>query len=155
MRIGFYAGSFDPFTNGHLHVIEQASKIFDKLIVGVGTNQDKGRRYDREQMKDVMNQVLNNRGLTNVEVYLFDGLCVDAANQYGANVLVRGIRNGMDYDYEENLALVNNEISGLDTVYFRAGKYGCISSSMVMDLLKNNRDISNYVPNEVQEFLKR
>ena len=111
MKIGFYAGSFDPFTNGHLHVIKVSSEIFDKVIVGIGINNTKIRRFDQNQMKIAMEEVFERENLNNVSVITYDNLTVDAAKEQNADFLIRGIRNGMDYDYEENIALINEEIS--------------------------------------------
>lgn len=155
MRIGFYAGSFDPFTNGHLHVITKATKLFDKVIVGVGVHPKKTRRYDKELMQKAIEQVLIREKLDNVTVISYDNLSVDAAIDYNSTFLVRGIRNGMDYEYEENMASINEEISGLDTVYIRAGNLGNISSSMVMELLRNNKDVTKYLPKEVLALVKK
>lgn len=155
MNIGFYAGSFDPFTNGHLHVVTESAKLFDKLIVGIGVHPSKTRRFDKELMQDAIEKVLARENLNNVEVISYDNLSVDVAQKYGATFLVRGIRNGMDYEYEENMASINEEVSGIDTVYIRAGHLGNISSSMVMELLRNNKDVSKYLPKEILELVKK
>ena len=155
MKIGFYAGSFDPFTKGHLHVIEKSAKLFDKVIVGIGIHPTKKRRFDKDIMKKTIEEVLNRQKLHNVTVITYDNLSVDTALDYNATFLVRGIRNGMDYEYEENMASINEEISGLDTVYIRAGNLGNISSSMVMELLRSNRDVSKYLPEEVIAVVKK
>ena len=155
MKIGFYAGSFDPFTNGHLHVITKSATLFDRVIVGIGVNSEKTRRFDKDLMQKAIEQVLANRNLNNVIVTSYDGLLVDAAMNYNASFLIRGIRNGMDYEYEENMASINEELSDLDTVYIRAGRLGNISSSMVMELLKYNKDASKYLPKEILEIVKK
>lgn len=80
-------------------------------------------------------------------------MTADIAKEYGASFLIRGVRNGIDYDFEENLALINEEISGIDTIYIRAGEYGAISSSMVFELLKRNKDVSKYIPKYVIDVL--
>ena len=149
MKIGFYAGSFDPFTNGHLHVVMQSAKLFDRVIIGIGVHPKKTRRFDKELMQKAIEQVLIRNNLNNVIVITYDNLSVDVAIQYHSTFLVRGIRNGMDYEYEENIASINEELSELDTVYIRAGNLGNISSSMVMELLRNNRDVSKYLPEEI------
>ena len=154
MKVGFYAGSFDPFTIGHLHIVKVASKMFDKVIVGVGANASKGRRYDKEEMKQAMMATFKRCGLDNVECVIYDGLTYDVALANGATVLIRGIRNGMDYDYEENLAQINYELGGLDTIYLRAGEYGMVSSSMVYELIKREKDASKYVPAEILNLVK-
>ena len=155
MKIGFYAGSFDPFTNGHLHVIAESAKLFDKVIVGIGINPKKARRFDKELMQKAMEQVFIRNNLDNVTVISYNNLSVDAALEHDSTFLVRGIRNDMDYQYEENLASINEEISGLYTVYIRAGSLGNISSSMVMELLRNNKDVSMYLPDEILELVKK
>ena len=155
MEIGFYAGSFDPFTNGHLHVIEKSVKIFDKVIIGIGDNPDKKRRFDKSLMKNLIEELLINRKLTNVEVICYENMTVDAAKSNNATFLVRGVRNGMDYDCEENMASINEEVAGIDTIYIRAGKLGNISSSMVMDLLEHGKDVSKYLPKEIINFIKK
>ena len=154
MEIGFYAGSFDPFTNGHLHVVAKSAQIFDKVIIGIGIHPDKKRRFDKEIMKNAIEKVLKNNNINNVSVITYDNLSVDVAIENGATFLVRGIRNGMDYEYEENMASINEELSGIDTIYIRAGELGNISSSMVMDLLRNGKDVSKYLPKEIIEIVK-
>lgn len=153
MNIGFYAGSFDPFTNGHLHVVKTASKIFDKLVIGIGINIQKARKYDKEIMKQAIGQVLRAENINNVEVITYEGLSIDSAKQNNCNFLVRGIRDDMDYYYEENIAGINEEISGLDTIYVRAGALGGISSSTVRELYANGKDISKYVPEAVLKIM--
>ena len=154
MKIGFYAGSFDPFTLGHMHIVREANKLFDKVYIGIGVNNSKKRYYDQKEMKEAISKVLVKEGLDNVEVIIYDGLTVNCAKSVGATYLIRGIRNGMDYDYEENLAQVNFELGGLDTVYLRAGDYGMVSSSMVYELIKREKDASKYLPVEILKLVK-
>lgn len=155
MTKGFYAGSFDPFTIGHLSVVQRSAKMFDEVVVGIGVNPDKKRRFDVEDMKNAMQQVMERYNLTNVSIIFFESLTVDAAESNGATFLIRGLRNGMDYENEENLALINEEISNYDTIYVRAGKFGHISSSMVMELLKHGKDVSKYLPEEVHQLVSK
>ncbi len=153
MKIGFYAGSFDPFTNGHLHVIKVSAQIFDKVIIGIGVNTAKKRKFDKNIMKEAIEKVLKSEKLTNIQVITYSNLTVDCAIENNANFLIRGIRNGMDYDYEENIALINEEISNIDTIYVRAGRLGALSSSMVIELLQNGKDVSNLLPKEILEII--
>ena len=104
-------------------------------------------------MKDDMQKVLESNGLDNVKVITYDNLSVDCAKENGANFLIRGIRNGMDYEYEENMASINEDLSGLDTIYIRAGILGNISSSMVMELLRNGKNVSKYLPEEIMDLI--
>ena len=151
--IGFYAGSFDPFTNGHLEIVKKAAKCFGELVVGMGSNAEKTGRTEKENMKQAIEETLKKEGLSNVSVIIYSGLTVEAAKEIGASILVRGLRNGTDYQYEENIAEVNETVSGIDTCYFRAGKLGYISSSSVMELHKFNKDISKYVPEAVAKVI--
>ena len=154
MKIGFYAGSFDPFTIGHLNLVKKAALLFDRVIVGMGVNPKKVRTFNKEEMKDAINELFKNEGLNNCECIIYEGLTIDAALKYNTTYLIRGIRNGMDYDFEENLALVNEELSGIDTIYIRAGSYGAVSSSMVKELLINNKNAKKYLPDEIFKLVK-
>ena len=154
MNIGFYAGSFSPFTNGHLQIVKKASKCFDKVIVGIGYNAEKTERIDKEKMKEAIEETIAEENLNNVEVVLYNGLTVDKAIECGADILIRGLRNGTDYEYEENISAVNEKIAGLDTCYFRAGDLGYLSSSVVMEIYNKNKSIDKYVPKAVAELLK-
>lgn len=154
MKVGFYAGSFDPFTIGHLHIVKVSSRIFDKVVVGIGVNPKKTRRFDKFKMKEAIENILKSENVNNFEVIAFDGLTADVASEYGAEFLIRGVRNGIDYDFEENLALINEEIAGIDTIYVRAGEYSALSSSMVFELLKRNKDVSKYIPKYIIDVIK-
>lgn len=154
MNIGFYPGSFDPFTNGHLHVVKTASVLFDKVIIGIGTNPSKSRRFDNNMMKSAIEETLRIENITNSEVVIYDNLSADTALACNANFMIRGLRNDMDYSYEENLSLINEEISGLDTIYIRSGLLGFISSSMATELIQNGRDASKYLPAPVWDSIK-
>ena len=152
--VGFYAGSFDPFTNGHLQIVKKAARCFDKVIVGIGYNTEKTERIDKTKMKEAIEATIAEENLNNVEVVLYNGLTVDKAIEYKADILIRGLRNGTDYEYEENISEVNEKVAGLDTCYFRAGDLGYLSSSIVMELYSKNKSIDKYVPKAVAELLK-
>lgn len=155
MTKGFYAGSFDQFTIGHLSVVQRAAKMFDEVVVGIGVNPDKKRRFDVQKMKEAMQQIMNRYNLTNVSIISYENMTSDAAKDNGATFLIRGLRNGMDYESEENLALINEEVSGFDTLYVRAGKLGYVSSSMVMELLRYGKEVSKYLPEEVYQLVTK
>lgn len=82
MKIAFYPGSFDPFTNGHLHVVKTASKLFDKVIIGIGINSQKERRFSNEIMKKAIENTLLLENIDNADVIIYDGLSVDVAKKY-------------------------------------------------------------------------
>lgn len=153
--IGFYAGSFDPFTNGHMQVVKKASKCFEKVIIGIGYNSEKTPRVNKEAMKKAIEQAVQDENLNNVDVVLYEGLTVDEAKKWNADILIRGLRNGTDYQYEENVSEVNEKLSKLDTCYFRAGDLGYLSSSFVMELYSNGKEIDEYVPKAVADLLRR
>ena len=151
--VGFYAGSFDPFTNGHLQIVKKAAKCFDKVIIGMGTNSEKPPKFNKEKMKEAIEETLKDEGLYNVEVTAYDILTVDKARELEANILIRGIRNGTDYQYEENISAANERIAHLDTCYFRAAEWGYLSSSLVTELYRHHKDIYEYVPRPIAKYL--
>ena len=152
--VGFYAGSFDPFTNGHLQIVKKSAKCFDKVIIGIGHNAGKKGRKDRNKIKQAIEKTIEEEKLNNVEVVIYEGLTVDKAKKCNADILIRGLRNGTDYEYEENISEINEKIANMDTCYFRAGDLGYLSSSIVMELYNSNKEIDEYVPRAVAELLK-
>lgn len=152
--IGFYAGSFDPFTNGHLQIVKKAAKCFDKVILGIGYNTDKTERIDKNKMKEAVEKTIKELELNNVEVILYEGLTIDKAKEMNCDILIRGLRNGTDYEYEENISAINEKLAGMDTCYFRAGDLGYLSSSVVMEMYNNNKPVDRFVPKAVAELLE-
>ncbi len=152
--IGFYAGSFDPFTNGHLQIVKKSAKCFDKVIVGIAHNSAKKERINRAKMKKAIEETIKELNLKNVEVTMYKGLTVEEAKKFNADILIRGLRNGTDYQYEENISEANEKIGKLDTCYFRAGDLGYLSSSLVMEMWENDADISEFVPKQVAKILE-
>jgi len=151
---GLYSGSFDPFTNGHLEVVKKAAKLFDRVVIGICQNADKKRHYDASNMAHAITLTLERLGLADkVYVQVYNDLTVREADYLGIDYLIRGIRNNIDYNYEENIASINEALGGIDTIYLRAGDKGNISSSLVRELLKYNSDISEFVPKEVLELI--
>ena len=154
MSKAFYVGSFDPFTNGHLNVLDHASKIFDKVYICVMNNPKKNRFVSVKTSEKMISKIIENR-YSNVKlVSATTGLAYEQAKICGCDYIVRGIRNnGYDYAYEENYAEFNKEIGDIDTVFVRADVNKNISSTMIKTLLANHEDISQYVPEEVSSYL--
>ena len=153
-RFALYAGSFDPYTNGHHAIVRKAAALFDRVDVVIGINVSKRRAFDAAAMADAIRQSLRDDGLTNVRVAVHEGLIAEYAAQNGIRWYVRGLRNAMDYAYEENIALVNHIIHpDLETLYLR-GDEPAISSSMVRELLAFNRDVSPFVPAAVERLMQ-
>ena len=146
MNKAIYPGSFDPFTYGHMDTVRKAAKLFDEVYILIGVNSKKKRHYDTAAMKAAIEQVLLDEGITNGVVCVYEGLVAEFAKDHGIGYMIRGLRNNMDYNYEENIAEVNKLMNpDMETVYFRADNSG-ISSSMVRELLGYGRDVSKYVP---------
>lgn len=152
--VGFYAGSFDPFTNGHLAIVKKTTKCFDKVIIGIGKNSEKKSRIDKNKMKKAIEETLKTEKIGNAEVIIYNGLTAKVAKDMGAEILIRGLRNGTDYQYEETIAEINDEYSKFDTCYFRAGDLGYLSSSMVMELYNAGENIEKFVPKAVAKVLE-
>lgn len=155
MKIGFYAGSFDPFTIGHLHVAKLASQLFDRVVVGIGINPEKTRRFDKHLMKQAIEKAVEVESLKNVEVVIYEGYTVHKAKEMGANFLIRGLRDISDFESEENLASANKKLAGIETIYFRAVDENYVSSSIVFEKFKKGEDVSNLVPAEILKAIKK
>lgn len=158
MRTAVYAGSFDPVTNGHLWIIEQASKIFDKLVVAVGENADKSYTFsldERMQMLQFITQKYKNVEITNFR----NEFLVNYAKRINASFIIRGIRNYSDYEYEKSMRYVNSDLSPeINTVFLiPPRKFAEVSSSLVKGFIGSSgwEEISKkYVPDQVLEYLK-
>ena len=152
-RIALYPGSFDPFTNGHLHVVSTAASLFDEVIVNIGVNKKKTRNYPAELMAKAMKSVFSELGIDNVRVLLYEGATVDLAMSEGVKIIIKGLRDSIDLAEEENQAYANFEASGIDTMYVRAGIAGRVSSSMVREFIYYNKPIDKYVPGPVLKLI--
>lgn len=150
-----YAGTFDPITLGHLDLIERASRLVEKVIIGVAASPSKRPLFSLEERVDLVKQSLAH--CRNVEVLGFSGLLVDFAKAQQATMLLRGIRAVADFDYEYQLASVNRQMSpGLETVFLMpAEKYMVVSASMVREIAALGGDVTSFVPGVVVEALKQ
>lgn len=148
-----YPGSFDPFTNGHLDMVKKAAALFDQVDVVIGINAKKKRSFAGERMERAIRETVAELGLSNVSVTVYDGLIAEYAKVNGIKYMIRGLRNNMDYNYEENMAEVNKLIDpDMEYIYFRAENVA-VSSSMVKELHGYGQDVSAYVPRAVYEIL--
>lgn len=155
MKIAAFCGTFDPVTYGHLDIIERASKLFDQLIVFISPNSDKNNEFNEEKRLKWLNEAT--RDMPNVICKIQSGLVVDACKSVNATVLVRGIRNGVDCTYEQNMAFMNARLDDhIETVcLFTRPELSLYSSSNVRELFKYGQDISGFVPACVLEDLKK
>ena len=148
-NIAIYPGSFDPFTNGHLDIVLKSAKLFDQVHILIGVNAEKKRSYDAESMKKAIEETLKEQGLDNCDVYIHDGLIAQYTAENKIGYMIRGLRNNLDYNYEENIAEINKLIDPkLEYVYFRAENVA-VSSSMVKELNNYGHDVSKFVPEAV------
>lgn len=154
MRIAVYPGSFDPITNGHMDIIQRASKIYDKVIVGVLNNTSKSPLFTPQERVEMISGEL--KGLNNVEVLSFSGLLVDFARENGASVIVKGLRTVADFEYEFQMALLNKALDAeVETIFMMTdSKYSYISSSMVKELAGFNGNLAGFVSHEIEKKIK-
>lgn len=154
-KLALYPGTFDPFTFGHLDILERAVALFDRVEVTVAVNAEKETIFPVEERCDLIRQCV--RHLTGVEVVAHEGLIADRARETGAAVLIRGLRQSRDFDYELPMALANRELrEDLETVFLPAsGRHALVSGTLVRDILRWNGDVSAFVPKPVLNALAR
>ena len=144
-RTALFAGSFDPYTVGHHARVERALNMFDRVVVAVGYNSEKGGAATVEERVAAIAAVYC--GDSRVEVCSYSGLTMDFAREVGADVLLRGVRNIKDFEYERELADVNKQIGGIDTVLLVSEPgYSSVSSSVVRELMRYGKDVSDLLP---------
>lgn len=155
MVTALYAGSFDPITKGHLDIIRQSSDIFERVIIGVAYNPEKKGFISVPDRVQLIKESV--KGISNCEVFSYDGLTVNFAKEHNVKVLIRGIRNSADFEYEEQLARINYDlVNDIKTVFMTSKpEYNYISSSAIRELISHNCDISKYVPECVQKHFSR
>ena len=154
-RAALFAGSFDPYTNGHHDIVKKAARLFDRVDVLIGVNTQKRRAFDAEAMRAAIAAAASADGLDNVRVVIHEGLVADYCAENGIEWYVRGLRSAADYAYEEANAQVNHLVNpNLETVYLRADE-AAISSSMVRELMRFGKPVGAYVPAPVARLLNK
>lgn len=153
-RIVVYPGTFDPITNGHVDIALRASKLFDRVIVAIPrTSLHKVTFFSLEERLGMARETF--KGNPKIEVMEFDGLLVEFVKKVGAIAIVRGLRAVSDFEYELQVALMNMEISGIETIFFMTSEENMfVSSSIIKEVALLGGDISSKVPNVVWEKLK-
>tara|TARA_B100000161_G_scaffold79660_1_gene55166 strand:- start:1428 stop:1880 length:453 start_codon:yes stop_codon:yes gene_type:complete len=148
MKKAVFPGSFDPITLGHCEIIEKACEIFDEVIVSVGNNSDKNYRFSIDQrLKFISDEFINN---SKVYVEKYQGLTVDFCKNKNIKHIVRGLRNPADFEFEKKIALFNNSLENVETIFFLTSpKNAFISSSMVREIMDNGGNFKKFVPNSV------
>lgn len=152
-RIAVYTGTFDPVHNGHLDVIRRGSRVFDRLIVGVGINPDKGTLFDPDERVALIQAITGD--LKNVEVRHFPGLTVRFVREAGASVMLRGLRTLSDMEYEFTMSLMNLNLDpDIETVFLMAREeYSHVSSSLLRQIATLGGDLTKFLPEPVQKGL--
>ncbi|MEG1929769.1 MAG: pantetheine-phosphate adenylyltransferase [Anaerovorax sp.] len=156
MKKALYAGSFDPVTKGHLDLIVRASKLYDKLVVGVIENPSKTGLFTIEERMEMLAHAT--KELKNIEIDSFCGLLADYVKKNEISVVVRGLRATMDFEYEIQMAQMNARLYNKDveTIFLMTSPdYSFVSSSMVKEVFTLNGDITGLVPDEVLEYMKK
>ena len=150
-----YPGSFDPITNGHIDVIQRASKIFDTLIIAVSQNINKKPLLSIDEKIETINSSV--KRINNVEVLSFDELLVNFARSKNAQIIIRGLRAVSDFEYEFQLAGMNRHLdNNIETFIMTPSEdFSNISSSLIREIISLGGDISGFVPDSVHKALKR
>jgi len=151
--IAIFPGSFDPITNGHLDVIRRGNKLFDHLIIAVGQNPGKSEFFTKDERVEMIRQLVAE--LPRVTVENYDCLTVEFAKQKKAQVMLRGMRNLADVEYEFQLAMTNRTVAGIETVFVMTSEeYGYVNSTMVRQLALLGGDVSKLIPGSVYARLR-
>lgn len=151
-----YTGSFDPLTNGHLDIITRASKLYDKLVIGVIWNPSKKSLFTLEERKNMIQEVT--KDLPNVEVEHFSGLLADYVNQNGFDVVVRGLRATTDFEYEIQMAQMNAMLynENVENVFLMTSpNYSFVSSSMVKEVHSLGGSVEGLIPKEILAYMDK
>jgi pantetheine-phosphate adenylyltransferase len=150
MRVGLYPGTFDPVTLGHLDIIERASALVDRLVIGVAINEDKGPMFslaERVQMIETECAILAERSGVEIVAHPFENLLIDCARDVGAKIIIRGLRAVADFEYEYQMVGMNRHLDHtIETVFLMAeAEYQAIASRLVKEIARLDGDISGFV----------
>lgn len=150
MRRAMCPGSFDPVTNGHLDVISRTAGLFDEVIVGVLVNEAKQGLFSIDERIAMLTASVERLGLDNVSVVGFSGLLVDFCREHDVHAIVKGLRAVSDFDFELQMAQMNQSLSGIDTVFLPTSpEWSFLASSLVKEVARFGGDVSQLVPSDV------
>jgi pantetheine-phosphate adenylyltransferase len=155
-KIALYPGSFDPFTNGHLDILLQGLAVADEIIIAIGLHSSKAGMFTFEERKDLIGKVVPSELAHRISVISFKNLVVDAAREAGATILLRGLRDGTDLDYEMQMAGMNGAMAAdVQTVFLPSSpETRPITATLVRQIASMKGDVSSFVPDAVVEALK-
>ena len=150
-----YPGTFDPLTLGHEEIIDRAANLFDHLLVSVANDSLKSTMFELDDRLKLV-EIISSR-YPNVTVSAYDGLTIDFAKSNNINVILRGVRNSSDFNYESQISQMNNTMDkSLESLFFIASdSYKSITSSLVRQVISLNGDYSNFISNDVAKYIKK
>lgn len=144
-RIALFPGTFDPFTIGHQSLVERGLALVDEIVISIGINDKKRTHFSLERRLEAIRNLYKDN--PRVRVMAYDQLTVDFAREVGAGFILRGIRTVNDFEYEKSIADVNRKLTGIETfILFTEPEHTHISSSIVRELLRYGRDVSQFIP---------
>lgn len=144
MRVGIFPGSFDPFTKGHESIVKTALNFFDEVIIAIGVNSKKTSYFALEKRKSHIESLFRDK----VQVLEYQGLTVDFCKRFDSPVIIRGLRDTKDFEYEKSIAFMNRDLAGIETLFLLTDiRYSHINSSIIREVFSNGGDISAFVTN--------
>lgn len=152
-RICLFPGTFDPVTLGHKDIIDRALPLFDKVIIGIGSNINKEPMFSDAQRLQWLKEIYADN--PKVDAVIYEGLTVNCCRQYGANYILRGIRYVNDFEYEKAIADMNRMLeNNIETIFLTClPQYTSVASTLVRDVLKNGGDVSGFLPDQVNKTI--
>lgn len=149
-KIALFPGSFDPLTNGHVDIISKGLQIFDQIVIGIGSNSSKKPLFTIEQRMEWIRKAFPNESRLDVQKY--EGLTVAFCKSLNAQYIIRGLRSGLDFEYEQSIAFANKEMEpGIETVFLLSSpSYSNISSTIVREIITHKGDYSKFVPEGIK-----
>jgi pantetheine-phosphate adenylyltransferase len=150
-----FPGTFDPITLGHTDIINRALPLFDKIVIGIGTNINKQPMFSDQQRVDWVKEIYADN--KKVDAIIYDGLTVDCCQKIGANFILRGIRYVNDFEYEKAIADMNRSLANdIETIFLTClPQYTSVASTLVRDVLRNGGDVSKFLPKVVNSSIKK
>lgn len=148
---GLFVGSFDPFTIGHAAIVKRALPLFDRIVIGVGVNEAKRYMFTADERVKAIANLYKAEG--KICVTRYDDLTIDLARRERATYIIKGVRSAKDYEYEREQADINLRLGGVDTLLlYSEPQYASVSSSLVRELMHFGRDVSDFLPSELNHI---